>query len=63
MRKKIFALLLLCTALTAAAKVKLPALMGDNMVLQQQSDARLPGRRRRTLAADGPDARRQLYAV
>ena len=43
MRKKIFALLLLCTALTAAAKVKLPALMGDNMVLQQQADARLWG--------------------
>ena len=43
MRKKIFVLLLLCTTLMAGAKVKLPALMGDNMVLQQQADARLWG--------------------
>ena len=34
---------------------------GDHVV--GPTDARLPGRRRRTLAADGPDARRQLYAV
>lgn len=43
MKKKILAILLLCGALTAGAKVKLPALMGDNMVLQQQADARLWG--------------------
>lgn len=44
MKKHFLALLFLSIALALGAKVKLPALMGDNMVLQQQSYARLWGR-------------------
>ena len=42
---KRFILLTVLVALTigAQAKVKLPHLIGDNMVLQQQTDARLWG--------------------
>lgn len=43
MKKLLFTLLLLWGALDMGAKVKLPALVGDNMVLQQQTDARLWG--------------------
>ena len=42
--KKIFAMMVsLAVALSAQAKVRLPHLIGDNMVLQQQTDARLWG--------------------
>lgn len=45
MRKRILMFSLLALTLTTAqAKVKLPHLIGDNMVLQQQTDARLWGK-------------------
>ena len=43
MKKLLFTLFLLLGVLTLGAKVKLPALVGDNMLLQQQTDARLWG--------------------
>ncbi|MDE6348349.1 MAG: sialate O-acetylesterase [Bacteroides sp.] len=43
MKSKILALILLCCATSLAAKVKLPSLIGDNMVLQQQTEVRLWG--------------------
>lgn len=43
MIKKLFSFLLLSIALTAKATVKLPALFGNNMVLQQQTNAALWG--------------------
>ena len=43
MKKHVLTFLFLSVALTMGAKVKLPALVGDNMVLQQQTDARLWG--------------------
>ena len=43
MKKHFLTFLFLSVALMLGAKVKLPALMGDNMVLQQQTDARLWG--------------------
>ena len=42
-RKLLLSLLFLACALGAVAKVRLPALMGDHMVLQQQADVRLWG--------------------
>ena len=36
MKSKTLALILLCCAASLGAKVKLPALVSDNMVLQQQ---------------------------
>ena len=42
-RKTILFLLLLCAATTLGAKVKLPALVADNMMLQQQADVKLWG--------------------
>ncbi len=44
MKRKTLALALLCLATLASAKVKLPSLVCDNMVLQQQTDARLWGK-------------------
>ena len=44
MMKKLMLAVLFCAAATGlGAKVKLPALMGDGMVLQQRSDANLWG--------------------
>ena len=43
MKKHFLTFLFLSVALMLGAKVKLPALVGDNMVLQQQTDARLWG--------------------
>ncbi len=43
MRKNLFTLLLLASALTANAKVGLPHLICDNMLLQQQTEVRLWG--------------------
>ena len=43
MKKLLFTLFLLLGALALDAKVKLPALVSDNMLLQQQTDARLWG--------------------
>ena len=43
MKKLLFTFFLLLGALALGAKVKLPALVGDNMVLQQQANARLWG--------------------
>ena len=43
MKKHFLTLLFLFVALTLSAKVRLSALVGDNMVLQQQTDARLWG--------------------
>lgn len=43
MKTKAFVFILLCCAASLGAKVKLPALVGDNMVLQQQTEARLWG--------------------
>lgn len=43
MKKLLFTLFLLLGALALNAKVKLPALVSDNMMLQQQTDARLWG--------------------
>ncbi len=43
MKKLLFTLFLLLGALVLDAKVKLPALVSDNMLLQQQTDARLWG--------------------
>lgn len=37
MKSKVLALILLCGAASLGAKVKLPALVGDNMILQQQT--------------------------
>lgn len=37
MKSKVLALILLCGAASFGAKVKLPALVGDNMILQQQT--------------------------
>ena len=34
MKSKVLALILLCGAASLGAKVKLPALVGDNMILQ-----------------------------
>ncbi len=39
----LYTLALLVTALTSSAEIKLPAVMCDNMVLQQQTDARIWG--------------------
>ena len=44
MRKKIFLFAGLFFALSLHAKVKLPALMGDNMMLQQQTEVKLWGK-------------------
>ncbi len=41
--KKTLVLILLCCAVTVGAKVKLPAVVGDNMMLQQQSEVKLWG--------------------
>ena len=43
MKKTIAIVALAVMALGAQAKVRLPHLIGDNMVLQQQTDARLWG--------------------
>ena len=43
MKKNIFLPLLALLALSAQAKVRLSHLVGDNMVLQQQTEARLWG--------------------
>ena len=44
MKKQILLLVALATlTVTAQAKVKLPHIIGDNMVLQQQTDVRLWG--------------------
>ena len=43
MKKLLFTFFLLLGTLALGAKVKLPALVGDNMVLQQQTNARLWG--------------------
>ena len=43
MKKLLFTFFLLLGALALGAKVKLPSLVGDNMVLQQQTNARLWG--------------------
>lgn len=43
MKKQLISLLLLCCAATLGAKVKLHSLVGDNMIVQQQTDVRLWG--------------------
>lgn len=43
MKSKTLALILLCCAASLGAKVKLPALVGDNMILQQQTEVKLWG--------------------
>ena len=43
MKSKVLALILLCGAASLGAKVKLPALVGDNMILQQQTEVKLWG--------------------
>lgn len=43
MKSKTLALILLCCAASLGAKVKLPALVSDNMVLQQQTEVKLWG--------------------
>ena len=43
MKSKVLALILLCCAASLGAKVKLPALVGDNMILQQQTEVKLWG--------------------
>lgn len=43
MKKQLIPLLLLCYAATLGAKVKLHSLVGDNMIVQQQTDVRLWG--------------------
>ena len=43
MKQKAFALILLCCAVSLGAKVKLPTLIGDNMILQQQAEVKLWG--------------------
>ena len=43
MKSKVLALILLCGAASLGAKVKLPALVGDNMILQQQTEVTLWG--------------------
>ncbi len=43
MKSKVLAFILLCCATSIGAKVKLPALMGDNMILQQQAEVKLWG--------------------
>lgn len=43
MKRKLTALLLLCCAATLGAKVKLASLVGDNMIVQQQTEVRLWG--------------------
>ena len=43
MKSKTLALILLCYAASLGAKVKLPALVSDNMVLQQQTEVKLWG--------------------
>ena len=43
MKKQFISLLLLCCAVTLSAKVKLHSLVGDNMIVQQQTDVRLWG--------------------
>lgn len=42
--KQFYFLLCLCACMSASAKVKLPSLIADNMVLQQQSDVKLWGK-------------------
>ena len=44
MKVKAFALIFLFCALSVGAKVKLPTLMGDNMILQQQTEVKLWGK-------------------
>ncbi len=44
MKGKAFALILLFCAASLGAKVKLPTLMGDNMILQQQTEVKLWGK-------------------
>ncbi|WP_300703668.1 sialate O-acetylesterase [Bacteroides sp.] len=44
MKGKAFALIFLFCALSLGAKVKLPTLMGDNMILQQQTEVKLWGK-------------------
>lgn len=43
MKKQFISLFLLCCAATLGAKVKLHSLVGDNMIVQQQTDVRLWG--------------------
>ena len=43
MKKRLFLALMALAALSAQAKVRLSHLVGDNMVLQQQTEARLWG--------------------
>lgn len=43
MKKQLISLFLLCCAATLGAKVKLHSLVGDNMIVQQQTDVRLWG--------------------
>ena len=43
MKSKVLTLILLVCAASLSAKVKLPALIGDNMMLQQQTEVRLWG--------------------
>lgn len=43
MKSKTLALILLCCAVSLGAKVKLPALVGDDMILQQQTEVKLWG--------------------
>ena len=43
MKTRTLALLLLCCAASLGAKVKLPTLVGDNMILQQQTEVKLWG--------------------
>lgn len=43
MKSKTLALILLCCAASLGAKVKLPALVSDNMILQQQTEVKLWG--------------------
>ena len=43
MRRLIFVMTLAALAMTAEAKVRLPHMIGDNMVVQQQTEVRLWG--------------------
>jgi sialate O-acetylesterase len=43
MKRNVLMIALLCCAVALNAKVKLPALVGDNMVLQQQADVKVWG--------------------
>lgn len=55
MKSKVLALILLCGAASLGAKVKLPALVGDNMILQQQTEVKLWG-------TAAPESRSTRYA-